>query len=306
MNWLNYHHLLYFWMTAREGSVSKAAAELRLAQPTLSGQIRALEQNLGEKLFHRVGRQLVLTDVGQAVYRYADEIFTLGREMMDMVQGRPAGRPLRLIVGITDAMPKLIVHRLIAPALQLPESIRIICREGQPEPLLAELAIHHLDVVLADAPAPPAVRIKAYSHLLGECGVVFFAAPKLAARYRRNFPRSLDGAPFLLPGEHAALRRSLDHWFSAHELRPGVVSEFDDSALLKVFGQAGVGVFAAPAAIEAEVRRQFGVGVVGRTDEIRERFYAITVEKRLTNPAVAAISSSTSSLSNPPRPRRTA
>lgn len=291
MEWLNYHHLLYFWMAARHGSVSKAAAELRLAQPTLSGQIHALEDSLGEKLFQRVGRRLVLTDVGQAVYRYADEIFSLGREMMDMVKGHPAGRPLRLVVGISDAMPKLIAHRLIEPALHLPEPIRLVCREDQPERLLAELAIHQLDVVLTDAPASPSVRVKAYSHLLGECGVVFFAAPALAARYRRGFPQSLDGAPFLLPGENSALRRSLDQWLAAKEIRPHVASEFDDSALLKVFGQAGAGVFAAPAAIEDQVRRQFGVRVIGRTDDLRERFYAITVEKRLTNPAVVAISS---------------
>lgn len=291
MTWLNYHHLLYFWMAARHGSVSKAAAELRLAQPTLSGQIRALEDNLGEKLFQRVGRRLVLTDVGQAVYRYADEIFSLGREMLDMVKGHPAGRPLRLVVGIADALPKLVAHRLIEPALRLPESIRLVCREDQPERLLAELAIHQLDVVLSDAPAPPSVRVKAYNHLLGECGVVFFAAPDLAARFRRGFPRSLDGAPFLLPGENSAMRRALDHWFAANDIRPRIASEFDDSALLKVFGQAGAGVFIAPAAIEEEVRRQFGVRVVGRTDDIRERFYAITVEKRLTNPAVVAISS---------------
>jgi LysR family transcriptional activator of nhaA len=291
VTWLNYHHLLYFWMAARHGSVSKAAAELRLAQPTLSGQIRALEDSLGEKLFQRVGRRLVLTDVGQAVYRYADEIFSLGREMLDMVKGHPAGRPLRLVVGIADALPKLVAHRLIEPALRLPEPIRLVCREDQPDRLLAELAIHQLDVVLSDAPAPPSVRVKAYNHLLGECGVVFFAAPDLAARFRRGFPRSLDGAPFLLPGENSAMRRALDHWFAANEIRPRIASEFDDSALLKVFGQAGAGVFIAPAAIEEEVRRQFGVRVVGRTDDIRERFYAITVEKRLTNPAVVAISS---------------
>ena len=295
MNWLNYHHLLYFWMAARHGSVSKAAAELRLAQPTLSGQIRALEENLGEKLFLRVGRRLVLTDVGQAVYGYADEIFTLGREMMDMVKGHPVGRPVRLVVGIADALPKLIAHRLIAPALSLPEPIRLVCREDQPDRLLAALAIHQLDVVLADTPAPPSVRVKAYNHLLGECGVVFFAAPELAADLRRGFPRSLDGAPFLLPGENTELRRSLDAWLQAHDLHPQITSEFDDSALLKVFGQAGRGVFAAPAAIEKEVRQQFGVRVVGRADELRERFYAITVEKRLTNPAVQAISSAAKS-----------
>lgn len=289
MEWLNYHHLLYFWVTAREGSIARASSQLRLAQPTISGQIRALEQGLGEKLFVRSGRRLVLTDVGRTVYSYADEIFSLGRELMSTVKGLPTERPVRLVVGLADVVPKLIAYRLLEPALRLPGPVQIVLREDRPERLLAELSTHALDLVLADAPLSSAVRIRGFSHLLGECGVTVFAAPRLAARHRRGFPRSLDGAPFLLPTEGTSLRRSMDHWFEAEGIRPRVAGEFDDNALLKVFGQAGVGFFVAPSVIEAEVRRQFRVHVVGRMPSIRERFYAISVERRLKHPAVVAI-----------------
>jgi LysR family transcriptional activator of nhaA len=289
MEWLNYHHLLYFWTVARHGSVSAASHELRLAQPTVSGQLRMLEDALGEKLFHRIGRRMVLTDMGRTVFRYADEIFTLGRELIDVVKGRPTGRPVRLVVGVADAVSKLIAYRLLQPALQLPEPVRIVCREDRPERLLAELSVHGLDLVLSDAPVGPAVNVRAFNHLLGECGVGFFAAPKLAQRLSGRFPESLHGVPMLLPTETTALRRALDQWFEAQGIRPQVVSEFEDSALLKVFGQQGLGVFPAPSAIEAEVRRQYGVRLVGTTTAVRERFYAISVERRLKNPAVVAI-----------------
>jgi len=289
MEWLNYHHLLYFWTVARHGSVSAASDELRLAQPTVSGQLRMLEDALGEKLFHRVGRRMVLTDMGRTVFRYADEIFTLGRELIDVVKGRPTGRPVRLVVGVADAVSKLIAYRLLQPALQLPEPVRIVCREDRPDRLLAELSVHGLDLVLSDAPVGPAIKVRAFNHLLGECGVGFFAAPGLAKRLAGRFPGSLHGAPMLLPTETTALRRALDQWFDAQGIRPQVVSEFEDSALLKVFGQQGLGVFPAPSAIDAEVRRQYGVRLVGTTTAVRERFYAISVERRLKNPAVVAI-----------------
>jgi LysR family transcriptional activator of nhaA len=290
MEWLNYHHLLYFWTAARAGGVSAAAAELRLAQPTISGQIRALEESFGEKLFHRSGRRLALTETGRVVYRYADEIFGIGRELMDTLKGRPTGRPLRLTVGVADALPKLIAYRLLQPALRLPEPVRIVCREDRSDRLLAELAVHALDVVLTDAPIAPTVKVRAFNHLLGECGVTLFAAGRMAATYRRRFPRSLDGAPMLLPTDNTALRRALDQWFDAQHIRPRVVGEIEDSALLKVFGQEGVGVFAAPSVIEPEVQKQYRVGVVGRIEAVRERFYAISVERRLRHPAVVAIS----------------
>ena len=290
MEWLNYHHLLYFWVVARHGSVTRAAAELRLAQPTVSSQLRALEDVLGEKLFTRTGRRLVLTDVGRMVFRYADEIFTLGRELLDTVKGRPTGQPMRLTVGIADAVPKLIAYRLLQPALMVAEPVRIVCREDKPDRLLAELAVHGLDLVLSDAPIAPTTKVRAFNHLLGECGVTLFGTAALARAFRRGFPRSLGGAPVLLPTDNTALRRSLDDWFESEGVRPRVVSEFEDSALLMAFGQAGMGLFAAPAAIERQVRSQYGVVVVGRLDAVCERFYAISGERRLKHPAVVAIS----------------
>jgi LysR family transcriptional activator of nhaA len=290
MEWLNYHHLLYFWTIVREGTVARAAQHLGLAQPTLSGQIRTLEQTLGEKLFRRAGRRLEPTDVGRMVFRYADEIFALGRELMDTVRDRPTGRPLRLAVGVADFIPKLVAHRLLEPALRMPEAVQIVVREDQPERLLAELAIHELDLVVTDAPPGPGTRVRAYSHLLLETDVALFAAPRQAAGLRRRFPGSLDGAPFLLPAEPAALRRDLERWFERERIRPRVVGEFDDSALLKVFGQKGAGAFASPAVIEHDVRRRYGVRKVGMLHGLRERFYAVTVERRLAHPAVLAIS----------------
>jgi LysR family transcriptional activator of nhaA len=292
MEWLNYHHLLYFWAVAKEGSVSRAAQKLRLAQPTLSGQIRQLERQLDEKLFRRQGRYLALTDVGRVVYRYADEIFGLGRELMDVVKSRPTGRPLRLTVGVADALPKLIAHRLLEPAFRLDEPLHLVCREGRSDRLLAELALHALDLVVSDAPIPPQVGVKGFSHLLGECGVTIFGTAELARRLRRGFPRSLDGAPMLVPTDDNVLRRSLDQWFDAHAVRPRRIGEFEDSALLKTFGQAGHGLFAGPTVIEREIARQYGVRVVGRLDEVRERFYAISPERRLQHPAVLALTRS--------------
>jgi LysR family transcriptional activator of nhaA len=290
MEWLNYHHLLYFWTVATEGSVVGAAGKLRLTQPTISGQIRVLEDTLGEKLFQRQGRRLVLTDIGRVVYRYADEIFAIGRELLDTLNDRPTGRPYRLIVGVADVMPKTLVHRLLAPALQLPEGVQLTCREDKTDRLMAALAVHELDVVLADTPMAPGLSVKAFNHLLGESGVTLMAERKLAASLRRGFPRSLDRAPMLLPCEHTTLRRSIDQWLGAHELRPRIVGEFDDSALMKVFGQSGAGVVPAPTVVERDVAAQYELGVVGRVEGVRERFYAISVEKRLKHPAVVAIS----------------
>jgi LysR family transcriptional activator of nhaA len=290
MEWLNYHHLLYFWTVVRTGGVANAARELRLAQPTVSGQLRLLEEHLGEKLLERAGRRVVPTDVGRLVFRYADEIFSLGRELQDALKGRPTGRPARLQVGIVDAMPKMVVKKILEPALSLPEPVHLVCQEDKAEVLLAELAIFHLDLVLADAPVPPGAKVKAYSHLLGDTAVTWFGTPKLAAGARRDFPRSLDGAPVLVPTEGTELRRALDRWFDAVGVRPRLVAEVADSALLKVFGEAGVGLFCAPSVVEDDIRTKYGVSVIGRVEEVRERFYAISVERRLKNPAVVAIS----------------
>jgi LysR family transcriptional activator of nhaA len=290
MEWLNYHHLLYFWLAAREGGITRAAATLRLAHPTVSGQIHALEDALGEKLFAREGRKLVLTEMGRVVYGYADEIFRVGRELLDTVKGRPTGRPLRLVVGIAEVVPKLVAKRLLDPARSLSEPVRLVCREDRTDRLVAELAAGGLDVVLTDVPLGHGARVRAFNHLLGESPVTLFAAASLAAQHRRGFPASLEGAPMLLPGPGTALRGALDAWLESRRIRPSVEAEFDDPALLKAFGQDGVGIFPAPTAIEAEVRRQYRVEVVGRIPEVRESFYAISPERRLRHPAVVAIS----------------
>ncbi len=290
MERLNYQHLLYFWTVAREGSVAKATRALHLTQPTISGQIRRLEQALGEKLFQRAGRGLALTEVGRVAYRYADEIFGLGRELLDAVKGLPTGRPAQFVVGVADVIPKILAYQLLEAAFSVPEPLRIVCYEDPPAALLARLATHELDLVLSDGPVPPGVSVKAYNHLLGECSVAFFAAPALAKAHVRGFPRSLDGAPLLLPVEGTHLRRTLDGWFAQHELRPRVAGEFEDSALLKAFGEAGRGIFPAPAPIRPVLERSPGVVCLGTVEELRERYYAISVDRKLKHPAVVAIS----------------
>jgi LysR family transcriptional activator of nhaA len=292
MERLNYHHLLYFWMVAREGTMARAGERLLLAQSTLSAQIHALEDSLGEKLFERAGRTLRLTEMGQTVFGYADEIFSLGRELVESVKGRPTGRPLRLVVGVADVVPKLIAYHLLKPALRVSESVQLIVREQTTAKLVAALAVQELDVVLADRPAASELRVRAFNHLLGECGVTLFAASKLATKYRKGFPRALNGAPFLLPGKASTLHGALEQWFDKQHIHPRIVGEFDGSTLIEVFGQGGSGIFAAPSAVEASVRRQYGVAVVGRLKEMRERFYAISVERRLKHPAIIAITES--------------
>lgn len=290
MEWLNYHHLLYFWVVAREGGLVPAGKMLRLSHPTLSAQVHALEDHLGEKLFTKVGRKLALTEMGRVVYRYANEIFSLGREMVDTVKGRATGSPLRLDVGVVDVVPKLVVRRLLQPALSLSEHVRLVCHEDSYEKLLGDLAMHTLDVVISDAPVPAGSTIRAFNHLLGETGVSFFGTKSLVESYKRGFPKSLDQAPMLLPVEGLTVRRSLDQWLDKNDIKPRIVAEFEDSALMKVFGSDGLGIFAAPTAVEAEVIAQYGVHLLGRSDEVRERFYAISVERRLKNAAVEAIS----------------
>ena len=290
MEWLNYHHLLYFWMVARMGGVARAGEELRLTQATVSSQIKSLEDALGEKLFRKAGRHLALTDTGKLVFRYADEIFSLGQEMLGTLQGRPEGRLARLTVGVADVMPKLVAYQLIEPALQLKDTYRIVCREGTNTELLPALAAHDIDVVLTDAPVEPGINVKAFHHLLVECDVLLFASTKLARKYRRGFPRSLDGAPFLLPTRNTTSRRSLDQWFDHEKIQPKIVAEFEDTALLMVFGQHGVGIFVAPSIIRDEVERKYSVQVVGQVANVRERFFAVSLDRKLRHPAVVAIS----------------
>lgn len=290
MEWLNYHHLLYFWMVMREGSITAASERLRLAQSTVSAQLKQFEQNLGTKLFRRVGRGLEPTEMGLLVFRYAEQIFSLGRELMDSVHGRSLSGPSSLRVGIADVVPKLVVHSLLKPAGKLSGTFRLACHEGKDEQLLADLALHQLDVVLSDTPFRSNLGIKAYNHLLGECGVSFLATEKLASPLRGGFPHSLNGQPLLLPMPMSTERAKIDAWLERFHLRPIVVAEFDDYALLKVFGQEGAGIFLTPTVIENEVRKQYQVSLIGRTEKIRERYYAISVERIIKHPAVIAIS----------------
>jgi LysR family transcriptional activator of nhaA len=290
MEFINYHHLLYFWVVAREGSIARASSELRLARPTISEQIHQLEASLGERLFARSGRNLVLTEMGRVAFGYADAIFSLGRELTDTVKGRSAAQPLRFVVGVADVLPKPIVRRLLEPAFHLERPTRLVCLEDKPvSEFVGELAAHRVHVVLADAPVSADLQVRAVSHLLGECGTTFFATKAIAASLRGAFPRSLDGAPLLLPTSRSTIRRALDEWFHAHAIRPAVVAEFDDPALMNVFGQDGVGVFPGPAVIDADIRRRYQAQVVGRAADVRQRFYAITAERELEHPAVVAI-----------------
>jgi len=293
MEWLNYHHLHYFWVVARAGSIAKASQELRLSQPTISNQLKTLEGALGHELFERRGRGLALTDVGRTVLRYADDIFHTGREMQQALKGIPTRDRIPFSVGVADVIPKLLAERLLQSAVAAVKDMKLACREGSLTALLGSLAVHDLDVVLSDSPPPEAVKVKAFGHLLAECGVTFLAAPGLAG-LKKGFPGSLAGAPVLLPSPGTALRRSLEGWFEAHGVEPVVAGEFDDSALLKAFGSRGLGFFAVPTLIEKEVCAQFHVSVLGRTEEIRERFYAISVERRLRHPAVVAMAEAAS------------
>lgn len=302
MEWLNYHHLLYFWVVAREGSIAKACEKLHLSQPTISTQLSKLERSVGAKLFERSGRAMQLTETGRMVNRYAEEIFTLGRELTDAIKGRPTGQPLMFTVGVPDVLSKSIVYRLLRPALKLPEPIRLVCREGSFEQLVTQLATHELDLVLSISPVSASAKVRAYSHFLGQCGVALFGTPTLAKKYRKGFPHSLVGAPLLLPGEGTALRRAIEQWCDDRDIHPEITGEFEDTALLKVFGQEGLGLFPGPAAIASEIEEQYGVQLVGTMEGVRERYYAISVERRLKHPAILAISNSAKQQFKPTTP----
>ena len=289
MDWLNYHHLLYFWRVAALGSVSAAAQELRLRQPTISAQIAALEDKLAKKLFERRGKRLELTEDGHIAMRYAEEIFSMGRELSDVLNDRPAGRPLKCVVGIVDVVPKLIAYQFLRPVLELPESGCLECREDDAPSLLSLLASHKLDLVISDSPIPSGLNLKGYNHLMGETSVAFFAREDLARRLRRNFPASLDGQNILLPLSGSALRRSIERWMNDKNVRPSIVGEFEDSALMKSFGEAGYGVFPAPLAISKEIEQRYKVKLIRVVPEIVERFYAISQARRIRNPLIDAI-----------------
>lgn len=287
---LNYKHLYYFRTVAKAGALNRAAEKLHLTPQTLSGQISAFEERLGVALFRRSGRRLELTDAGRTALIYADDIFQVGAELEDALQNRLAPRAHPFRVGIADVVPKAIAYQLLAPALALAEPVKLVCREDRLEQLAAELSIHRLDMVLADRPLPSTMDIKGYSHPLGECGIAFLAARAIVDTLEAAFPANLHGVPFLIPGEDSALRVPLLRWLERKDIQPTVVGEFDDSALMSAFGQAGAGVFPVPITTVQDVMRQYEVIELGRTQEIRERFFAISVERRLSHPAVLAVS----------------
>lgn len=293
MSTLNFKHLHYFWMAARSGGIVKAGERLHTTPQTLSGQIKLLEQRLGRRLFRRRGRELELTEDGRVALGYADEIFALGAELEEQLGlgERATGRSLEFQVGVVDVVPKTLAYHLIEPALDLDQPVRLTVHEGKLPDLLAQMAVHRLDLVIADAPLPKSASVRAFNHLLGRTPVTFFAAPALAATLRGPFPRCLDGAPMLLQGSGSAIRPLLSAWLARQGLRPRMVAEFDDGALLKAFGRQGRGIFVAPSVLADEIVELEGVRVVGRTGELLEEFYALSLQRRLTHPCVVAITS---------------
>jgi LysR family transcriptional activator of nhaA len=286
---LNFKHLRYFWMVAANGTIARAAEILHVTPQTISGQLRELEEQVDAKLFQKSGRNLVLTDTGRLVFSYADEMFRLGDELQDVIEGRSPGAALTLTVGVAMVVPKLLAYRVLEPVLNMPESVRLVCLEASLADLLADLSVHKIDLVLADAPMSPTLNVRAYNHLLGESGLSFFATRKAARKYKAGFPHSLNAAPMLMPTASSALRRSIEQWLEQQDIRPMVVAEFEDRALMKAFGEAGTGIFTSPTAVEEDVVAKYGVSVIGRTEEIKERFYAISAERRIKHPAVSAI-----------------
>lgn len=287
--WLNYHHLLYFWTIVREGSVSAASRKLRLAQPTVSEQLRQLEKSLGVELFRRQGGRLLLTDDGNHVFRYADEIFALGRELTDSIARRQVARRSRVVIGIADVVPKLIVAKLLAPALERDPALHVICHEDRHDKLLSDLALYELDLVLTDAPVRPSSNFRGYTRLLADSGVALFAEPSSAERLRKRFPESLADAPLLLPLEHTGLRIALTRWFDAHHMQPRIRGELQDSALAAVLCRDGQGVLAAPTTTAEQMRSHHRLALVAELEGVRERFYAVTAERKVAHPAVRAI-----------------
>jgi len=289
VEWLNYHHLRYFWTVARKGGVRKAAEELHVSQPSISAQLRLLEESLGQKLFRRSGRNLVLTETGQLVLNYADEIFSAGRELMNAVKQRPGKHPVRVNIGLTDAFPKLIAFQILRAAFRSEAAVHMICREGEIGPLVSHLQAHRLDIVLADEPASSALKAKTFNHRLGRSGITFCAVPSLAAKLRRNFPQSLDGAPALLPTQNMGMRAALETWFDSKAIRPRLVGVFEDSALMEVCSTGGRGFTAVHTVVDRAALKHFGLRVIARVDECGTDFYAITAERRVKHPAAVAI-----------------
>ena len=289
MRQLNLKHLRYFWVVASEGSIARASEILHLTPQTISGQLSRLEESIGDNLFDKAGRNLVLSETGRLVFSYADEMFRLGSELQDLLEGRPADKELVFNVGVAMVVPKLLAYRVLEPVMHMPEQVRLVCHEAPLVDLLADLSVHKLDLVLADSPVSPALNIRAYNHVLGESQISFFVKGRDAAQLRKGFPRSLDDAPMLMPTAGSALRRAMDQWLEREGIRPRIVAEFEDRALMKAFGEAGTGIFTSPTTVEEDVMEKYNVQLIGRTDAVRERFYAISAERRIKHPAVATI-----------------
>jgi LysR family transcriptional activator of nhaA len=289
---MNLKHLHYFWKAAKLGGVVKAGEALHITPQTISGQVRLLEESLGTELFARQGRGLELTDAGRLVMGYADEMFSLGAELEQVLRHYPKGRPTEFRVGVSDALPKSLVYRLLQPAVNLVDPVRMVCHEWDLERLLAELAMHKLDLVIADTPIPASVDVRAYNHRLGESGLTFLAARQLAVQHPAPFPQCLADMPLLLPGEESSVRQKLTSWLDLQQLRPKIVGEFDDSALMTAFGNEGVGAFVVPTVIETEYLAAGELQVLGRVAEVRTEYFAISVERKLTHPCVLAITAS--------------
>ena len=294
MDWINFHHLRYFWMVAREGGLRQAAEKLHISPPSISAQIRELEESLGEKLFRRSGRANVLTDAGQIALRYADEIFGLGRELAAAIKQQPTAKALRLHVGVADSFPKLMTQQILQPVFAMPQSVHVICREGKVPDLLGQLAAHRLDVVLSDEPATGGLKMRVFNHPLGECGVTFCAGPRLANALRKGFPRSLHQAPALLPADGTGMRRSVEQWFQSLGITPRVLAEYEDAALMKVMASDGRGFIPVPTLVAQEAVDRFSLRIIGATEKCREQFFAITADRRIHHPAVAVITSASS------------
>lgn len=291
MKTLNYHHLRYFWAAAREGGLTRAARKLGVSQPSICTQIQALERALGDKLLRRTSHGLTLTEAGQKIFSFAEEIFSLGEELLYAMKQHPTTRPLHVNIGIADSLPKLLTFDMLRPIFHLPQPVRASCCEGKVPDLLAQLASYRVDVVLADEPAPASGNLKTFNHLLEGCGVSFCAAPALVNRLKRGFPGSLHGAPALLPSPGSALRRSLEKWFREKRVAPRLVAEFDDAALVKVAATEGLGFFALPSLVADEAVARYKMRILGHARDCRQQFYAITAERRLTHPGVVAITS---------------
>ncbi|BCO25806.1 transcriptional activator protein NhaR [Rhodoferax lithotrophicus] len=287
---MNFKHLYYFWVTAKSGGIMRAGEQLHTTPQTLSGQIKLLEDWLGRQLFRKSGRQLELTEHGRLALGYADQIFSLGQDLETALrQARGTQRRLDFRVGVADSVSKSVAYRLLEPAFSVGQPIKLLASEGKFDDLLAQLALHRLDLVIADEPMPARVSVKAFNHPLGRSAMSFFAASALQPRLQGTFPGCLSGVPMLVPGATASVRQQLEGWFAKHQISPVVVGEFDDAALMKAFGREGQGVFLAPTALEQETCDQFAVSVVGRTTELVESFYAVSVERRITHPCVLAI-----------------